>query len=125
MRLAAQCKSAVLVAAFLEQHSSIEKVFYPGLPSHPNHSVATQQMTNGFGSLISVLIKGGKQQTLDVAGRLNIFKHATSLGGVESLVEHRRTAEGNHPLSPENLLRISIGIENVDDLIDDLKNALG
>ena len=125
LRLAAQCNNAVVIASFLEQHEAIEKVFYPGLATHPNHAVAKQQMTNGFGSLISVLVKGGKQHTLDVAGRLTIFKHATSLGGVESLVEHRRTAEGANPVSPENLLRISIGIENVDDLIDDFKNALG
>ena len=124
LRLAAQCKSAADIAAFLDQHPNIEKVFYPGLPSHPNHAIANQQMTNGFGSIISVLVKGGLQQTLDVAGRLSIFKHATSLGGVESLVEHRRSAEGKHPISPENLLRISIGIENVQDLISDLDDAL-
>ena len=124
LRLAAQCKSAADIAAFLDQHPNIEKVFYPGLPSHPNHAIANQQMTNGFGSIISVLVKGGLQQTLNVAGRLSIFKHATSLGGVESLVEHRRSAEGKHPISPENLLRISIGIENVQDLINDLDDAL-
>ncbi len=125
MRLAAQCESAVRVAAFLESHPNIEKVFYPGLATHPNHSIAKQQMTNGFGSIISVLVKGGKQEALDVAGKLNIFKHATSLGGVESLVEHRRSAEGSHPVSPENLLRISIGIESVEDLIEDFAAALG
>ena len=125
MRLKAQCASAVTIANFLESHANIEKVFYPGLTTHPNHAVAKQQMTNGFGSIISILVKGGKQETLHVAGKLNIFKHATSLGGVESLVEHRRTAEGQHPVSPENLLRISIGIENVEDLIEDFKLALG
>lgn len=125
LRLAAQCKSAVAVAAFLESHPNIEKVFYPGLASHPNHEVAKQQMSNGFGSIISILVKGGLQETLAVAGRLNIFKHATSLGGVESLVEHRRSAEGSHPVSPENLLRISIGIENVEDLVEDFRKALG
>ena len=125
MRLKAQCESAATIANFLESHANIEKVFYPGLTTHPNHAVAKQQMTNGFGSIISILVKGGKQETLHVAGKLNIFKHATSLGGVESLVEHRRTAEGQHPVSPENLLRISIGIENVEDLIEDFKLALG
>ena len=125
MRLAAQCKNAVIIAAFLEQHNNIEKVFYPGLETHPNHAVAKQQMTNGFGSIISILVKGGLQETLDVAGKLSIFKHATSLGGVESLIEHRRSAEGKHPVSPENLLRISIGIENVEDLIEDFETALG
>ena len=125
LRLATQCKNAVAVASFLEQHPNIEKVFYPGLATHPNHDIAKQQMTNGFGSIISILVKGGMQEAINVAGKLNIFKHATSLGGVESLVEHRRTAEGKNPLSPENLLRISIGIENMEDLIEDLKNALG
>lgn len=124
MRLAAQCQSAVMIAAFFESHPNIEKVFYPGLASHPNHEVAKRQMTNGFGSIISVLVRGGLQETLAVAGRLNVFKHATSLGGVESLVEHRRSAEGQHPVSPENLLRISIGIENVEDLIEDFSAAL-
>ena len=124
LRLATQCKNAVAVASFLEQHPNIEKVYYPGLATHPNHDIAKQQMTNGFGSIISILVKGGMQEAINVAGKLNIFKHATSLGGVESLVEHRRTAEGKNPLSPENLLRISIGIENMEDLIEDLKNAL-
>ena len=95
------------------------------MATHPNHEIAKQQMTNGFGSIISILVKGGLQQTLNVAGKLSVFKHATSLGGVESLVQHRRSAEGKHPLSPENLLRISIGIENVEDLMEDLKIALG
>lgn len=125
LRLAAQCSNAATMAAFLETHRGIEKVFYPGLATHPNHAIAKQQMTNGFGSIISVLIQGDLQQTLKVAGKLSVFKHATSLGGVESLVEHRRSAEGKHPVSPENLLRISIGIENVEDLIEDFRIALG
>lgn len=125
LRLAAQCSNAAAIAAFLETHTGIEKIFYPGLASHPNHNIAKQQMTNGFGSIISILVKGDLQQTLKVAGKLSVFKHATSLGGVESLVEHRRSAEGKHPVSPENLLRISIGIENVNDLIEDFNNALG
>ena len=125
LRLAAQCNNAAAMAAFLETHPGIEKVFYPGLASHPNHAIAKQQMTNGFGSIISILVKGDLQQTLKVAGKLSVFKHATSLGGVESLVEHRRSAEGKHPISPENLLRISIGIENVNDLIEDFTTALG
>ena len=125
LRLAAQCSNAAAIATFLETHKGVEKVFYPGLSSHPNHAIAKEQMPNGFGSIISILVKGDLHQTLQVAGKLSIFKHATSLGGVESLVEHRRTAEGKHPVSPQNLLRISIGIENVDDLIEDFKNALG
>jgi cystathionine gamma-synthase len=124
LRLAAQCKSAFKIAAFLEKHKSIEKVFYPGLSSHKNHTIALQQMKNGFGSIISVLISGGRAEAMQFANNLNIFKHATSLGGVESLVEHRRSAEGAHPVSPENLIRISVGIEHVDDLMEDLDQAL-
>ena len=124
LRFATQCSTAFAIAMILENHPSIEKVFYPGLPSHKNHDIATQQMTNGFGGIISVLIKGGKTEALNFASKLNIFKHATSLGGVESLVEHRRSVEGDHPISPDNLIRISIGIEHVDDLKNDLLQAL-
>lgn len=124
LRFAAQCSNAMIIAAILEKHTAIEKVFYPGLPSHPNHEIAKEQMTGGFGSIISVLVKGGEKNAFKFAGRLNIFKHATSLGGVESLVEHRRSAEGEHPVSPDNLIRISVGIENAIDLSDDLNQAL-
>jgi cystathionine gamma-synthase len=125
LRFGMQCNNAFTIAAFLNTHPQIEKVFYPGLPSHTNHTIAKQQMTNGFGSIISILVKGGKKEALNFASKLLIFKHATSLGGVESLVEHRRSAEGNHPISPDNLLRISIGIEFVEDLKNDLIQALG
>jgi cystathionine gamma-synthase len=103
LRFGMQCSNAFTIANFLDTHPQIERVFYPGLPSHTNHAIAKQQMTNGFGSIISILVKGGKQAALNFAGNLLIFKHATSLGGVESLVEHRRSAEGNHPISPDNL----------------------
>ena len=125
LRVTMQCSNAFAIANFLNTHPKIEKVFYPGLPSHINHAIAKQQMTNGFGSIISILVKGGKQEALYFASNLLIFKHATSLGGVESLVEHRRSAEGNHPISPDNLIRISIGIEYVEDLKNDLAQALG
>ncbi len=124
LRFAAQCSTAFAIAIMLDTHSSIGKVFYPGLPSHKNHDIAVQQMTNGFGSIISILVKGGKAEAMQFAAKLNIFKHATSLGGVESLVEHRRSVEGDHPISPDNLIRISIGIEHVDDLKNDLLQAL-
>jgi cystathionine gamma-synthase len=101
----------------------VEQVYYPGLPDHPNHEIAKRQMHGMFGSMISIGIKGGEKQALQFAGSMKIFKHATSLGGVESLIEHRRSAEGNAPRSPENLLRISIGVEYIDDLIADLGNA--
>lgn len=125
LRFSVQCANAARIAEFLFSHSKIEKVYYPGLPSHHNHAVARRQMKNGFGSIVSVLVKGGKAQAMQFAGKLSIFKHATSLGGVESLVEHRRSVEGDHPVSPDNLIRISAGIEYVEDLLADLNQALG
>jgi cystathionine gamma-synthase len=124
LRFSMQCANAATIATFLLLHDKIEKVFYPGLPSHHNHEVAKRQMKDGFGSIISILVKGGKSEAMQFAGRLSVFKHATSLGGVESLVEHRRSVEGEHPVSPDNLIRISVGIEYVDDLIADLNQAL-
>jgi cystathionine gamma-synthase len=124
LRFTMQCSNAFAIATYLESHPKIETVFYPGLVSHHNHDIAKKQMTNGFGSIVSVLIRGSAQDAMAFASKLSIFKHATSLGGVESLIEHRRSAEGNNPVSPDNLLRISVGIEYVDDLIDDLKEAL-
>ena len=124
LRFVTQCSTAFDIAVWLDTHTAIEKVFYPGLPSHKNHAVALQQMTNGFGSIISILVKGGKVEAMQFASKLNIFKHATSLGGVESLVEHRRSVEGDNPISPDNLIRISIGIEHIDDLKNDLLQAL-
>ena len=124
LRFATQCSSAFAIAIWLEKQPAIEKVFYPGLPSHKNHDIAVRQMTNGFGSIISILIKGGREEAFMFTAKLQIFKHATSLGGVESLVEHRRSVEGDHPVSPENLIRISIGIEHIDDLKNDLLQAL-
>jgi cystathionine gamma-synthase len=125
LRFSMQCKNAVAIAEFLMLHQKIEKVFYPGLVSHPNHEIAKRQMKNGFGSVVSILVKGGRKEAMDFAAKLFLFKHATSLGGVESLVEHRRSVEGDHPVSPDNLIRISVGIEYADDLIDDLSQALG
>ena len=124
LRFVTQCNTAFDIAVWLDTHTAIEKVFYPGLPSHKNHAVALQQMTNGFGSIISILVKGGKAEAMQFASKLIIFKHATSLGGVESLVEHRRSVEGDNPISPDNLIRISIGIEHIDDLKNDLLQAL-
>jgi cystathionine gamma-synthase len=124
LRVGMQCSNAFTIANFLNTHPKIEKVFYPGLPSHINHLIAKKQMKNGFGSIISILVKGGKKEAINFASKLSIFKHATSLGGVESLVEHRRSVEGDHPISPDNLLRISIGVEFVEDLKYDLVQAL-
>jgi len=124
LRMSTSCSNALAIAAYLEKHPAIEKVLYPGLASHPNHLVAVKQMDKGFGGVLTVLVRGGKKETMGFASRLKILKHATSLGGVETLIEHRRSAEGEHPRSPENLLRISAGIEHIDDLIADLEQAL-
>lgn len=123
LRVERMSENALKVAIFLSDHDCVEDVYYPGLTTHPGHDVALRQMTGGFGSLLSVLVKGDGAKALAVAGRLNLFHRATSLGGVESLVEHRHTIEP-HTGIPENLLRLSIGIEAADDLMADLDQAL-
>ncbi|MEM9845982.1 MAG: PLP-dependent transferase [Pseudomonadota bacterium] len=115
--------SALILAQRLQAHPGMEAVLYPGLTSHPGHAVAARQMTGGYGSLMSVLVKGGHDAAADVISRLQLFQRATSLGGVESLVEHRHVIEPDSGL-PENLLRLSIGLEAPDDLWNDLQQAL-
>lgn len=122
-RMALHCANAQRVAAFLAEHPAIERVNFPGLPSHPGHDIAARQMS-GFGAMLSVELAGGREAALAVAGRLRLFHNATSLGGCESLVEHRVSVEGRHPTSPQNLLRLSIGLEHADDLVADLRQAL-
>lgn len=124
LRMRAQTENAQKLAEFLNDHLEIEDVFYPGLESHPGHEVARKQMKNGFGAMISVLIKKGEQAAKDVVHRLELFTPASSLGGVESLVEHRRSVEGDRSTAPTNLVRISVGIEDSEDLINDWKQAL-
>lgn len=124
LRLERQVQNALVIVDFLKTHPKVEKLYYPGLQDHPNHLVAKKQMNGNFGSMISIQVRGGEKEAMRFAASLGIFKHATSLGGVESLVEHRRTAEGTVPKSPDNLLRISVGIEYIDDLIADLKKGL-
>jgi len=124
LRLERQTQNASAIASFLKSRPEIEQVFYPGLAEHPNHAIAKQQMNGLFGSMISVTMRGGEKQALQFAGSMKLFKHATSLGGVESLIEHRRSAEGSTPKSPASLLRLSIGIEYIDDLIADLTLGL-
>lgn len=123
LRLERQIKNAGAIAVFLKNQPRVEQVYYPGFPDHPGHEIAKKQMNGQFGSMISIGIKGGEQQAIAFASSMKLFKHATSLGGVESLIEHRRSAEGNNPRSPANLLRLSIGIEYIDDLIDDLTSG--
>jgi cystathionine gamma-synthase len=123
-RMRAHSENAKKVASFLAQHRQIERVHYPGLPSHPEHELATKQMSM-YGGMLSFEVKGEREPALAVAAKTKIFTRATSLGGVESLIEHRASIEGPGTTSPEGLLRVSIGLENADDLIEDLDQALG
>ncbi|MBB4304077.1 cystathionine gamma-synthase [Rhodobium orientis] len=123
LRAERMAANAQAIAEFLAGHSKIEAVHYPGLKTHPDHALAISQMTGGFGGLLSFQIRGDAAATLAVAGRLELITRATSLGGVESLIEHRQSVEPPETGMPENLLRLSVGIEHVDDLIADLNNA--
>jgi cystathionine gamma-synthase len=123
-RMRGHCANAAAVARFLAAHPAIEAVHYPGLASHPGHDVAARQMRD-FGGMLSVQVRGGEQASIDVTNRLTLFTRATSLGGPESLIEHRASVEGPTTISPRNLLRISVGLESAEDLIEDLRQALG
>ena len=123
LRVERMSQNAQMLAEYLSAHEAVEMVFYPGLPSHPGHEIAQKQMHGGFGSLMSVLVKGGREDALRVIGKFGLFLRATSLGGVESLVEHRHTIEP-HTGIPENLIRVSVGIEDISDLIADWDQAL-
>ena len=125
VRVKQQTKNAAKLASYLQTHPGIEKVNYPGLKSHPHHKVAKKQMKGGFGAMLSIQVKGNAQNAMNLTGRLKLFTTATSLGGVESLIEHRKSIEGPESPTPDNLLRISVGLENIDDLIADWKQALG
>ncbi len=116
--------SALALAEALVGQPGLERVLYPGLASHPGHQVAVRQMTGGFGGMMSVLVEGGSARSQAVATRTKLFQTATSLGGTESLIEHRASVEGPHSVVPENLIRISVGLEDPDDLIEDLIRAL-
>ena len=116
--------NALRIARELDRYPEVSHVLYPGLPSHPGHSVALKQMEGGFGGMLSVRFRDGEAKARDVAARLKIFKRATSLGSVESLVEHRASIEGPGTLCPDDLLRLSIGIEPADDLLMDLEQAI-
>ena len=123
-RMRVHGENAAAVARALEAHPRVERVFYPGLESHPGHETAGRQM-KGFGGMLSFLVRGTRAEALAVAGRTRLFVSATSLGGVESLIEHRYTSEGEGSRAPETLLRLSVGLEHPDDLIEDLVRALG
>ena len=124
LRVTKQTENAQKMADWLVEHPKVHRVLYPGLKDHPNHEIAAQQMLGGFGGMLSLLINGNEIQTLAIVNKLNHFTQATSLGGVESLVEHRKSVEGAESQTPDNLLRLSLGIEHIEDLIDDWKQAL-
>ena len=123
VRMRAHSENAMAVARFLATHPRVEAVFYPGLESHPRHDVARRQMS-AFGGMLSFLVRGGRAEALAVTARTRLFTRATSLGSVESLIEHRNSSEGPGSATAENLLRVSVGLEHADDLIEDLKQAL-
>ena len=123
VRVKAQAESAALLATRFANHPLVASVLYPGLPSHPGHAVAAKQMS-GFGAMLSIRVKGGEQAAISTAARVELSKRATSLGGVESLLEHRASIEGAGSPCPPDLLRLSVGLEDVDDLYADLDRAL-
>jgi cystathionine gamma-synthase len=124
LRVRTAAANAEKVALFLAGHPAVVEVLYPGLPGNPGYAVAARQMQGGFGAMLSVRIAGGESGSRAVAGKLKLFRQATSLGAVESLVEHRASVEGPGTLVPDDLLRLSIGIESAEDLIADWQQAL-
>ncbi len=122
-RMRGHAENAGRIALFLQAHKNVEKVYYPGLKNHPGHEIAARQMS-GFGGTLSFLIKGGSDEARNMVNKVKWFTQATSLGGVESLIEHRASIEGPETKTPANLIRVSVGLENVDDLIEDLNQAL-
>ena len=124
LRVERACRSAEQITARLAEHPRIERVHYPGLASDPGHTVASRQMTGGYGGMMSITMEGGEAAVIAVAARVELWKRATSLGGVESLIEHRASVEGPGSPAQPNLLRLSVGIEDPSDLIADLEQAL-
>ena len=122
-RMRGHAQNAVLIAYFLNSHDQVEKVFFPGLKDHPGHDIAKKQMSS-FGAMMSFLVKGGASEARKVVNSVKVFTQATSLGGVESLIEHRASIEGPDTKTPQNLIRVSVGLEHVEDLIEDLRQAL-
>ncbi|MGZ8259125.1 MAG: trans-sulfuration enzyme family protein [Caldimonas sp.] len=122
-RMQAHCANARRIAAFLHGHPKVAVVHYPGLDGNRFHALARRQMSD-FGGMLSVEVRGGKDAAMAVAAAVEIFTRATSLGGVESLIEHRASIEGTNSTTPQGLLRVSVGLEHPDDLIDDLAQAL-
>ena len=123
-RMERHSANAMLVAQELSKSSKVDAIYYPGLASHPGHSTAARQMS-AFGGMLSFLVRGGYDDAVRVASRVKLFTNATSLGGTESLLEHRASSEGAGSKTPANLLRVSVGLEHPDDLVEDLLQALG
>jgi cystathionine gamma-synthase len=124
VRVRQQCETALKIAQHFDGHAALDGVLYPGLTAHVGHDIARRQMPGGFGGMMSLLVRGNDADAVAVAGRVQLIKRATSLGGTETLIEQRRSVEGPSSPVPGNLLRISIGLEHVDDLIADLEQAL-
>jgi cystathionine gamma-synthase len=124
LRVERACRSAARIAAHFADHPRISGVLYPGLTGHPGHAIAARQMSGGFGGMLSIRVAGGEGAAVAAAARVELWKRATSLGGVESLIEHRASIEGAGTPAPPDLLRLSVGIEDPGDLIDDLDQAL-
>ena len=124
LRVAAASRSALRIAQHFERHPLVAEVLYPGLPGAHGHAVAARQMQGGFGGMLSIRAKGGEAAAIAVAAHTELWKRATSLGGTESLIEHRASVEGAGTPAPPDLLRLSVGIEDTGDLIRDLEQAL-
>lgn len=124
VRVRAQEEGAALLATALSRHAEVTEVLYPGLARHPSHDVAARQMIGGFGGMLSIRVAGGERAAIDAAARVTLWKRATSLGGVESLIEHRASVEGPGSPCPPDLLRLSVGLEDPEDLYADLDRAL-
>jgi cystathionine gamma-synthase len=124
LRVRAQSANARAVAGFLAGRADVEEVFYPGLAHHQGHELARRQMHGGYGAVVSFTVPGGAVQALEVVARAAVFTRATSLGGLESLIEHRASIEGPGSTTPANLIRLSVGLEHIDDLTADLEQAL-
>jgi cystathionine gamma-synthase len=123
-RVERACRSAQQIAEALSYNPGVLEVLYPGLPAHAGHAVAARQMSGGFGGMLSVRVRGGAEAAIATAARVGIWKRATSLGGVESLIEHRASVEGPDSPAPPDLLRLSVGIEDPQDLLADLETSL-
>jgi cystathionine gamma-synthase len=124
VRVRHQCAAAMAIANHFQGDRRLETVLYPGLPAHPGHAIARRQMQGGFGGMLSLRVKGGAAAAVAVAAKVRVWKRATSLGGVESLIEHRASVEGPASPCPPDLLRLSVGLESALDLIGDLEQAL-